>query len=124
MAEHALAAARILADERGLEVGVVSARFAKPLDEKLICELIESGRPVVTVEDHARAGGFGSAVTEMAAERGLAAGNLRCAAIPDRFIAHASRAEQLVQAGLSAGPLADLMRRCAEAVGLHQPARR
>jgi len=108
--EHALAAAEMLADEHDLAVGIVSARFAKPLDVTLIAGLISSGKPVVVCEDHATAGGFGAAVLELAAERRLSAGNVRLLGLPDRFVAHASRTEQLTEAGLDAAHLASAMK--------------
>ena len=108
--EPALNAAGILAREAKLEIAVVNARFAKPLDVTLITRLIESGRPVLTCEDHAVAGGFGSAVMELAAARGLRADHVRLAGLPDRFVAHASRAEQLTETGLDAPSLAAEMR--------------
>jgi 1-deoxy-D-xylulose-5-phosphate synthase len=109
MAEHALAAAGTLRVDKGIETAVYSARFVKPLDEPLIARLIESGRPVLTVEDHAAAGGFGSAVMELAAAGGLDARNVRVLGLPDRFILHAGRAEQLAEAGLDAPALAAAM---------------
>ncbi len=108
--EPALAAARILKEEQGLDVGVTSARFAKPLDEALICRLIEAGKPLLCVEDHAVAGGFGSAVMELAAAKGLNASRVRLLGIPDRFIPHASRQEQLTQVGLDATNISALMK--------------
>ncbi len=111
MVEHALAAAGGLA-EQDIDVAVYSARFAKPLDEALICELIATGRPVLVVEDHAKAGGFGSAVLELAAARSLHAGNVRLLGLPDRFIAHATRESQLAEAGLDAASLAAAMQGC------------
>jgi 1-deoxy-D-xylulose-5-phosphate synthase len=100
--EPALAAAGILEREKDFSVGVVNARFAKPLDVRLIGALIVGGRPVVICEDHAIAGGFGSAVLEMASQRGLNASNVRVLGLPDRFIAQGSRIEQLVEVGLDA----------------------
>jgi len=102
MVEPALAAAEILRREDGLEVAVVNARFAKPLDVTYITRAIAGGRPLLTLEDHSAAGGFGSAVMELAAARGLAADNVRVLGAPDRFIAHATRLEQLAEAGLDA----------------------
>ena len=107
--EGALAAAMLLERDRDLNVGVVNARFAKPLDVTLIAKLISSGRPMVVCEDHAAAGGFGSAVLELAAERGLDASCVRLMGLPDRFIAHATRLGQLVEAGLDAAHLATTM---------------
>ena len=110
MVEPAISAARILRSEDGLSLAVVNARFAKPLDTVLISRIIASGKPVVIAEDHAIMGGFGSAVLELAASRGLDASNVRLLGIPDRFIAHASRQEQLTECGLDATNLAATMK--------------
>ena len=105
MVTPALAAGRLL-EEEGLQVAVVNARFAKPLDVTLIAKLTASGKPLIVCEDHARIGGFGSAVMELAAARGLDASRVRLLGIPDRFILHASRLEQMLEAGLDAANLA------------------
>jgi 1-deoxy-D-xylulose-5-phosphate synthase len=109
MAEHALAAAKLLAGRQGVEIAVYSARFAKPLDEPLIAELARTGRCVLCVEDHALAGGFGSAVVESAVRAGLDVANFRLLGLPDRFVPHATRDEQLAQAGLDVHGLASAM---------------
>jgi len=107
MVEPALAAAEVLDKSDGLNVAVVNARFAKPLDTKLISSLVASARPMLVCEDHAAIGGFGSAVLELVAAGGLDGSNIRLAGIPDKFIPHASRMEQMVAAGLDAASLAD-----------------
>ncbi len=56
------------AGEGAVDAAVYDARFAKPVDVGLLTDLLEAGVPVLTVEDHALAGGFGSAVLEAAAE--------------------------------------------------------
>ncbi|MEM6673666.1 MAG: transketolase C-terminal domain-containing protein, partial [Planctomycetota bacterium] len=94
-------AARLAAD--GLTIGVVDARFAKPLDEELLARHARDFRHIVTLEDHQRAGGFGSAVLE-AASRIPGDGSLaqvRVLGIPDRYVDHmTSREEQLASVGL------------------------
>ncbi len=102
MVEPALAAAELLRQEEALEVAVVNARFAKPLDAAFITRSIASQRPLLVCEDHAAIGGFGSGVMEMASSRGLGASNVRLLGIPDRFIAHGRRQEQLTEVGLDA----------------------
>jgi len=102
----ALAAAELLKHQDAVDVAVVNARFAKPLDVTLISRLIASSKPLVVCEDHALAGGFGSAVMELAAARGLPAVSVRLLGIPDRFIQHAVRDEQLAEAGLDAANIA------------------
>ena len=111
MVEPALRAARILQREQGLAVQVVNARFAKPLDAACISQLITAGKPVLVCEDHATIGGFGSAIMELAASRGLNATNVRLMGLPDRFVRQATRDEQLTEVGLDATSLADAMHR-------------
>lgn len=106
MVETALEVARRL-EARGVRIGVVDARFAKPLDEELLAHHVGAHRHVVTLEDHQRAGGFGSAVLEAAARiparaSGRAAA-IRVLGIPDRYVEHmTSREEQLASVGLDA----------------------
>ncbi|WP_457633083.1 1-deoxy-D-xylulose-5-phosphate synthase [Oceanithermus desulfurans] len=64
-------------------VGVVNARFLKPLDRETLAELA-TGRALVTVEDHQLAGGFGAAVLEALEELGLRP-EVRRLGLPDRF---------------------------------------
>jgi len=116
--EPALAAADLLREREGIEVGVVNARFAKPLDTPRITRLINAGKPVLVCEDHSAIGGFGAAVMELAAARGLRADNVRLLGLPDRFVAHAARGEQLAEVGLDSANLAaeigEMIRRPAE----------
>jgi 1-deoxy-D-xylulose-5-phosphate synthase len=87
-------AARELAKD-GLDVGVVNARFVKPIDRDVVRRAIEETGFVITVEEAALAGGFGSAVLEAAAEMRLDTSRTRCLGIPDRFIEHGERGELL-----------------------------
>lgn len=116
MAEEAMHAASILHDEDGTEVAVINARFAKPLDVLTITRAIASSKPLVVCEDHALIGGFGSAVMELAAARGVPTTNIHLMGLPDRFIPHASREEQLTEAGLNATHIAsaikEMLQRC------------
>ncbi|HWH23869.1 MAG TPA: transketolase C-terminal domain-containing protein, partial [Candidatus Limnocylindria bacterium] len=68
----------------GWSVGVINARFAKPLDERLILDAARGKRLIVTLEESVVAGGFGSAVLEVTAAAGLREPALR--AIPIRLI--------------------------------------
>lgn len=111
MASVALDAAAQL-ERRGVHVGVVDARFAKPLDEELLARHAERYRFLVTLEDHQRAGGFGSAVLEAAARLPVTGGRraqIRVLGIPDRYVEHmTTREEQLADAGLDAGSVVRL----------------
>ncbi|MBN2476737.1 MAG: 1-deoxy-D-xylulose-5-phosphate synthase [Pirellulales bacterium] len=92
-------AAERLTDD-GLEIGVINARFVKPLDKATLLGAIRQHPFVVTVEEGALMGGFGSAVLEAACDAGVDASRLRRLGIPDRFIEHASRKELLADLGL------------------------
>ncbi len=86
--------------QEGLDVGVVNARFVKPLDTDMVVRAIEQTGFVLTVEENALAGGFGSAVLEAAAAAGAGSANIRCLGLPDRFIEHGERDELLADLGL------------------------
>jgi len=109
---EALRAAANLREE-GLELTVVNARFVKPLDAALL-ERIEAAPWTVTVEENALPTGFGSAVLELVADAGLAAGPIRRLGLPDRFIEHGERGELLAELGLDAVGIA---RACRELAG-------
>ena len=96
----ACAAAEALA-ERGVSAAVVDARYAKPLDADLLAAVAGRCGLVVTVEDHVRAGGFGSAVLEALAERAPEARALRLG-IGDAFVEHGDPGEQWRAAGIDA----------------------
>lgn len=90
-----------------LDVGVVNARFVKPLDRDRVLRPLRAGIPTVAVEENALAGGFTSAVLEAANDEGLDARFLLRKGVPDAFIRCGSRAEQLADVGLDrAGLLA------------------
>jgi 1-deoxy-D-xylulose-5-phosphate synthase len=93
-------AAEQLRERFGLRVGVVNARFAKPLDRITACKAIEEAAFVLTVEEGCLMGGFGSAVLEAASDTGIAAGHVRRLGLPDHFVLHAERDEQLAEVGL------------------------
>ena len=83
-----------------LDVGVVNARFAKPLDRDRVLAPLRSGIPTVVVEENALAGGFTSAALEAANDEGLDARFLLRKGVPDAFIRCGSRDEQLADVGL------------------------
>jgi 1-deoxy-D-xylulose-5-phosphate synthase len=83
---QALGAAELLA-ERGLDVTVADARFAKPLDTGLLAQLAAEHDLLVTIEEGVLAGGFGSAVWETLSEGGPLPRILRVG-LPDRYVTH------------------------------------
>jgi 1-deoxy-D-xylulose-5-phosphate synthase len=84
----------------GLDVGVINARFAKPLDTDTILKAVEDCGFVITVEEGTLCGGFGSAVLEAANDSGLRTDHIKRLGLPDRFIEHGERAELLADLGL------------------------
>jgi len=102
VAYDAFLAAESLENE-DISIGVISARFAKPLDEQMLHKLLspEQNIPIITVEDHALIGGFGSAVLEFAQRHHLDTRQIYCLGLPDRLIDQDTRRGQLEQAGLT-----------------------
>ena len=103
---EALKAAQALAED-GIEVDVINARFAVPIDEKII-SLLDQGKAIVTVEDHRLACGFGSAVLESAAAAfgTTITKSILPLGIPKQFIRHNSRRAQLMEIGINADKIA------------------
>ena len=109
MVAKALAAREMLLKE-GLNVGVANARFAKPVDADLAERLTLEYPWVLTLEDHAAMGGFGSAVLEALSFRNAESNKVKIHAIPDRFCQHADRNELLKFLHLDAEGVADVCR--------------
>ncbi len=86
---------------RGLSATVVDARFAKPFDVGLVEQLARHHAVLVIVEEGS-IGGFGAAILQHLAQRGLLDGGVRVRSmtLPDRFIDHNAPATQIIEAGL------------------------
>jgi len=95
----------------GLDIGVINARFLKPLDTETLLKAIRECGFVITVEEATLAGGFGSAVLEAAADAGVDTSRVRRLGIPDQFIEHGERDELLADLGLD---VAGIMAKCRE----------
>ena len=95
-------------EAKGLSTTVADLRFAKPLDEALIRQLIASHDVVVTIEEGA-IGGLGAHVLTMASDEGLTDGGLkiRTLRLPDLFQEHDSPDKQYDAAGLNAPHIVD-----------------
>ena len=113
-----LRAAERLRDRYGLRVGVVNARFVKPLDKPTMLKAIEECGFVLTVEEGCLMGGFGSAVLEAANDAGLNTTHVRRLGLPDSFVLHAERDEQLAEVGLDLDGITESAVDLARAVGL------
>lgn len=113
-----LRAAERLRELHGLRVGVVNARFVKPLDKPTVLKAIEECGFVLTVEEGCLAGGFGSAVLEAASDAGLSTAHVRRLGLPDHFVMHAEREEQLAEVGLDVDGITQAALELAKAVGV------
>jgi len=95
----AAAVERLNAD--GVKAGLVNCRFVKPLDSECLIKVASGTRAIVTVEENALQGGFGSAILELFEQKGV-----RCAVkrlgVPDEFIEHGAQEQLRAALGLNA----------------------
>jgi len=103
---------------QGYDIDLYDARFAMPVDIELIEELIHRGVSILTIEDHALAGGFGANVIEACNERRLPTTNIHRLAHPKKWVYQDSRSKQLAAAGLDALGIA---RACRSILSGHVP---
>jgi 1-deoxy-D-xylulose-5-phosphate synthase len=87
MVPQAIGAAELLKED-GIEAEVVNMRFVKPIDDELVRTAAEQIGAIVTVEDNAIHGGFGSAVLESLARQGLNKVSVKLHGLPDEFVEH------------------------------------
>ena len=85
-------------------MGVVNMRFVKPVDDAIVAKAAATGF-VITIEENAFMGGFGSAVLESASHQGLNTERFKVLAIPDAFVEHGDRDELLADLGLDTNGL-------------------
>ncbi len=111
MLDQAITAARLL--EGTLDVGVINARFAKPIDREMVREALTDNKFVITLEEHTKLGGFGSAFLEAAVEERLDTRQVYLLALEDTFIEHGDRDELLAEQGLG---VEQIIAKCRQAV--------
>ena len=96
-------------------VGVVNARFVKPLDEELLLRLADSSKVFISVEDHTVVGGLGSAVAEVLQTKG-GGPRLVCLGVPDTVVPHGEPADQHEELGYGPKALRDKIKELGLAV--------
>ena len=98
--QECLKASEILSS-KGIKVTIIDARFAKPLDEKLIMEIAANHEVVVSIEEGS-VGGFGSHVMQLLSNRGVFDKGLKFRAmiLPDNFIDQDDPKKMYEKAGL------------------------
>ncbi|MFH1372765.1 MAG: 1-deoxy-D-xylulose-5-phosphate synthase [bacterium] len=112
MVTSARQVADILA-KRGIELSIVNARFVKPIDLKILEEIIQTAAAVVTLEENAVRSGFGQAVAEYLLTEGFT-GRFRALGIPDKFIPHGNRNLLLQEIGLDPDGIATAIEKLVE----------
>jgi 1-deoxy-D-xylulose-5-phosphate synthase len=96
---------------QGLDaVGVVNARFVKPLDEAMLKRLALEAEVLITVEDHVLSGGLGSAVAEVLKDNGLEVPLVRLG-IPDEHVPHGDPVQQHEVYGFGPAGIRDTLAR-------------
>ncbi|HEX8960916.1 MAG TPA: 1-deoxy-D-xylulose-5-phosphate synthase [Geobacteraceae bacterium] len=98
--------AAALLKEKGIRAAVVNARFVKPLDRELILGWARRTGHLVTVEENALQGGFGSAVLELLEEERVTGAKVKRLGIPDRFIEQGPQSQLRKDLGLDAAGIA------------------
>ena len=95
---------------KGISPTIIDARFAKPLDEKLIIDLVENHEAIITIEEGS-IGGFGSHVQQYLFEQGVFDNGFkfRSMVFPDVFIDQSSPEDMYHQAGLNASHIEDMV---------------
>ncbi|NHN28826.1 1-deoxy-D-xylulose-5-phosphate synthase [Paenibacillus agricola] len=97
----ALEAAEALSKD-GLQLRVVNARFIKPMDEAMLLQFSKEDLPIITMEEGAQMGGFGSGVLEFYANQSRYGMQIKILGVPDYFVEHGSVKEQRQEVGLTA----------------------
>ena len=95
---------------KGISPTIIDARFAKPLDEKLIIDLVENHEAIITIEEGS-IGGFGSHVQQFLFEQGVfdKGFKFRSMVLPDVFIDQSSPEDMYHQAGLNSSHIEDMV---------------
>jgi len=106
--------------EDAIKPTVVNMRFAKPLDEALLIELATTHRKFITLEEHSLAGGIGSAIAEVVADRGLGV-IVERTGVPNVIIQHGKQPAQRASFGLSGESVAARVRASASTADTERP---
>ncbi|WP_168119235.1 1-deoxy-D-xylulose-5-phosphate synthase [Paenibacillus sp. HB172176] len=94
----------------GVNVGIVNARFIKPLDEAMLMKMAEAGKRLIVLEEGSVLGGLGSAVLEFYSLQAVYDVPVRIIGVPDLFVEHGSIEEQREEVGLTSERVANEIR--------------
>jgi 1-deoxy-D-xylulose-5-phosphate synthase len=93
--------AAVILEAQGVNLQIINARFIKPLDEEMLLKLAKDRTHLITMEEAALQGGFGSAVLEFYAAREIYGIQVKSLGIPDYFVEHGSVKEQRAEVELT-----------------------
>ncbi|RUM88372.1 MAG: 1-deoxy-D-xylulose-5-phosphate synthase [Thermodesulfatator sp.] len=112
-------------EKQGIKASVVNMRFVKPLDEDIIQEMALKTGKIITIEENALMGGFGSAVLETLSNKKISDVLVKRLGLPDRFIEHGSQENLRKEAGIDVASLLDAARELLQAsnTGQEKPAK-
>jgi 1-deoxy-D-xylulose-5-phosphate synthase len=88
-------------EKQGYSIKIINARFIKPLDEKMLHELMSENIPILTIEEAILQGGFGSSILEFVHDHGYHQTIIDRMGIPDHFIEHGEVDELLNEIGFT-----------------------
>jgi 1-deoxy-D-xylulose-5-phosphate synthase len=109
-------------EKEGIQAAVVNCRFVKPLDRDLIIQMAQQTNRLLTVEENALQGGFGSGVLELLAEElhtGLRVVRL---GISDQFVEHGAQRVQRSTCGIDTAAIVEAARAMVTGDGVKQAA--
>lgn len=99
----------LLLEKRHIHAKVIDPRFIKPADELMLEDIFNEARPIVTLEEGALEGGFGSMVLEYMERRSVQKVRVRRIGLPDRFIEHGKRSELFQKYNLTPEGICDVI---------------
>jgi 1-deoxy-D-xylulose-5-phosphate synthase len=107
-------------EKDGISPEVVNARFVKPLDEKMLLSILKKFDRIISVEENALSGGFGSAVLEFAEAHDVTRVVIKRMGIPDQFIEHGSRGRLLSDLGLDKDGITRMAKKMLESTAVSE----
>jgi len=106
---YVVEASQTLEDD-GIRIGHVDMRYAKPLDTEMIDHVLEKYDRIITIEDGTKLGGFGSAVAEYVAEKGVAI-PVKIMGTPDTVIEHGTQRELHDEVGIGPDGIVEMVKK-------------
>lgn len=99
---HTVKTALKVRHELGNTATVIDAVFAKPLDSDLLLDILSSHKYLITIEEHALSGGFGSIINTFVLRNGLNHLSVLNFGVPDTFVEHGKHQNLIDSLGMSA----------------------